>query len=63
MNLFQFLFVNESMFDLFDSIKSNSQKITLLIEKVTLQKNSIKYEFFSTKFGFNRSLFEIKQYV
>ena len=59
LNLFQFSFVNESMFNLFASIKPKIQKFTLLIEKVS-KKNSIKYEFFSTKFG---SLLKVKQYA
>ena len=62
-NLFQFSFVIESIFNLFVSIKPIIQKFTLLIEKVTFQENSIKYEFFPTKFRFNRSLLKIKQYA
>ena len=61
-NLFKFSFINESMFNLFVSIKQNIQKFTLFIEKVTSKKNSIKYEFFSTKFGFIGHL-KIKQYA
>ena len=34
------------MFNLFVSIKPNIQKFTLLIEKVTFQENSTKYDFF-----------------
>ena len=54
--LLRFSFVNESMFNLFVSIKPNIQKFTLLIEKLTSKKNSLKYEFFSTKFGFDLDL-------
>ena len=46
LNLFQFSFVNESMFNLFVSIEPNIQKFTLLIEKVTFQKNQYKIRFF-----------------
>ena len=41
-NLFQFSFVNESMFNFFVSIKPNIQKFTLLIEKVTFQEKQFK---------------------
>ena len=51
------------MFNLFVSIKPNIQKFTLLIEKVTFQEKQYNYEFFSTKFEFNRSLLNIKQYL
>ena len=50
------------MFNPFVSIKPKIQKFTLLIEKVTFQEKQYKKEFFSTKFGFYRSLSKIKQY-
>ena len=59
LNLFQFSFVNESM-NLFVSIKPNIQKFTLLIEKLTFQEKQYIIWIFSTKFGFNRSLFKNK---
>ena len=40
--LLQFSFINESMFNLFLSIKPNIQKFTLLIEKVTFQEKQYK---------------------
>ena len=51
------------MFNLFVSIKPNIQKFTLLIEKVNFQEKQYKYEFFSTKFGFIRSLLKINQHA
>ena len=46
LNLFQFLFVDESMFNLFVSIKLNIQQFTLLIGKVTFQEKQYKIWFF-----------------
>ena len=49
LNLFQFSFVNESIFNLFVSIKPNIQKFTLLIEKVTFQEKQYKIWIFFNK--------------
>ena len=63
LNLSQFSFVNESMFNLFVSTKPNIQKFILLIEKVTFQEKQYKTWIFFNKVGFNRSLLKINQYA
>ena len=49
LKLFQFSFVNESIFNLFLWIKVNTQKFTLLIEKVTFQEKQHKIWIFFNK--------------